>query len=84
MKEAAARAIASVIPEEELNADYVLPDPFNPLIVERIVEAVMAEAEKAKREIVFYNRDIKKRKPCIRRILSRRCARLPFVWEFTD
>ncbi len=48
MKEAAARAIASVIPEEELNADYVLPDPFNPLIVERIVEAVMAEAEKAK------------------------------------
>lgn len=48
MKEAAARAIASVIPEEELNADYVLPDPFNPLIVERIAEAVMAEAEKAK------------------------------------
>ena len=48
MKEAAARAIASVIPEKELNADYVLPDPFNPLIVERIAKAVMAEAEKAK------------------------------------
>ena len=48
MKQAAARAIASVIPEEELNADYVLPDPFNPLIVERIAKAVMAEAEKAK------------------------------------
>lgn len=48
MKEAAARAIASVIPEEELNADYVLPDPFNPLIVERIAKAVMAEAEKVK------------------------------------
>ena len=48
MKEAAARAIASVIPEEELNADYVLTDPFNPLIVERIAKAVMAEAEKAK------------------------------------
>ncbi len=48
MKEAAARAIASVIPEEELNVDYVLPDPFNPLIVERIAKAVMAEAEKAK------------------------------------
>lgn len=48
MKEAAARAIAAVIPEEELSADYVLPDPFNPLIVERIAEAVMAEAEKAK------------------------------------
>lgn len=40
MKEAAARAIASVIPEEELTADYVLPDPFNPLIVERIAKAV--------------------------------------------
>lgn len=42
MKEAAARAIAGVIPEEELSADYVLPDPFNPLIVERISEAVKA------------------------------------------
>lgn len=41
MKEAAAYAIAGVIPEEELSADYVLPDPFNPLIVERIREAVM-------------------------------------------
>ncbi|MFR7990893.1 MAG: NADP-dependent malic enzyme [Anaerovoracaceae bacterium] len=46
MKEAAARAIAGVIPEEELSADYVLPDPFNPLIVERIAAAVKAEAEK--------------------------------------
>ncbi|MBR3786634.1 MAG: NAD-dependent malic enzyme [Firmicutes bacterium] len=46
MKEAAARAIASVIPDEELSADYVLPDPFNPLIVERIRAAVMAEAGK--------------------------------------
>ena len=32
--------IAGVIPEEELSADYVLPDPFNPLIVERIKEAI--------------------------------------------
>lgn len=46
MKEAAARAIASVIPEEELSPDYVLPDPFNPLIVEKIAAAVMAEAAK--------------------------------------
>ena len=46
MKEAAARAIASVIPEEELSPEYVLPDPFNPLIVERIAEAVKAEAKK--------------------------------------
>ncbi|MGF6375845.1 malate dehydrogenase (oxaloacetate-decarboxylating) [Clostridiales Family XIII bacterium PM5-7] len=49
MKEAAARAIAGVIPEEELSADYVLPDPFNPLIVERIAQAVMAEAEKERK-----------------------------------
>ena len=42
MKEAAARAIASVIPEEELNAEYVLPDGFNPLVVKRVAEAVMA------------------------------------------
>lgn len=48
MKEAAARAIAGVIPEEELTADYVLPDPFNPLIVEKIAAAVMAEAAKEK------------------------------------
>jgi malate dehydrogenase (oxaloacetate-decarboxylating) len=45
MKEAAARAIADVIPEEELSPDYVLPDPFNPLIVERIAAAVMKEAK---------------------------------------
>lgn len=49
MKEAAARAIAGVIPEEELSADYVLPDPFNPLIVERIAAAVKAEAEKERK-----------------------------------
>ncbi len=41
MKVAAAYAIAGVIPEEELRHDYVLPDPFNPLIVQRIREAVI-------------------------------------------
>lgn len=41
MKEAAARAIAAVIPEEELSADYVLPDPFHPLIVESIRNAIL-------------------------------------------
>jgi len=44
MKEAAARAIASVIPEEELSPEYVLPDGFNPLVVERVAEAVMKAA----------------------------------------
>lgn len=42
MKEAAARAIASVIPDEELTAENVLPDGFNPLVVKRVSEAVMA------------------------------------------
>lgn len=45
MKEAAARAIAGVIPEEELCAEYVLPDPFNPKVVESVAAAVMAVAE---------------------------------------
>ena len=49
MKEAAARAIASIIPEEELSADYVLPDPFNPEIVPRIAAAVAAVAEKGEK-----------------------------------
>lgn len=42
MKKAAALAIADVIPKEELSADYVLPDGFNPLVVERVAEAVAA------------------------------------------
>lgn len=48
MKEAAARAIADVIPEEELNPEYVLPDPFNPLVVERVRAAVMEVAQREK------------------------------------
>lgn len=42
MKKAAALAIADVIPKEELSADYVLPDGFNPLVVERVAEEVAA------------------------------------------
>ena len=42
MKKAAALAIADVIPKEELSVDYVLPDGFNPLVVERVAEAVAA------------------------------------------
>ena len=44
MKEAAARAIAAVIPEEELNPDYVLPDAFNPDVVKAVAKAVADEA----------------------------------------
>lgn len=42
MKEAAARAIADVIKEEELRADYVLPDVFDKRVVEKIVNAIRA------------------------------------------
>lgn len=42
MKEAAAIAIANVIKEEELRADYVLPDVFDKRVVEQIVNAIKA------------------------------------------
>ena len=42
MKEAAARAIADGIKEEELRADYVLPDVFDKRVVEQIVNAIKA------------------------------------------
>jgi malate dehydrogenase (oxaloacetate-decarboxylating) len=45
MKEAAARAIASCIPEDKLTADYVLPDAFDPNVVKNVAEAVMKVAE---------------------------------------
>ena len=44
MKEAAARAIAAVIPEEELTAEYVLPDAFNPQVAQAVAKAVADEA----------------------------------------
>ena len=45
MKEAAARAIAGIIPEAELTPEYVLPDPFNPEVVKQVAAAVKAVAE---------------------------------------
>ncbi|HIV79550.1 MAG TPA: NADP-dependent malic enzyme [Candidatus Avanaerovorax faecigallinarum] len=45
MKEAAARAIASCIPEDKLSADYVLPDAFDPNVVKSVADAVMKVAE---------------------------------------
>ena len=44
MKEAAARAIAAVIPEEELSAEYVLPDAFHPQVAAAVAKAVADEA----------------------------------------
>ena len=44
MMEHAARAIASVIPDEELRPDYVLPDGFNPEVVKSVAAAVIKAA----------------------------------------
>ncbi|MCI8502197.1 MAG: NADP-dependent malic enzyme [Oscillospiraceae bacterium] len=40
MKLAAAYGIASIIPEEELRTDYILPDVFNKKVVEQVAKAV--------------------------------------------
>ena len=46
MKIAAAKAIASLVSDEELCADYILPKAFDP----RVKEAVAAATAKAARE----------------------------------
>lgn len=46
MNAAAAHAIANLIDESELRADYIIPDPFDP----RVKEAVSAAVTKAARE----------------------------------
>lgn len=40
MKIAAAKAIASIIPKEELREDYIIPDAFNKKVVEAVAKAV--------------------------------------------
>ncbi|MBP1995175.1 NAD-dependent malic enzyme [Paenibacillus eucommiae] len=44
MKLAAARAIASIVGDEELNEQYIIPSVFNPHVVDRVKEAVIAAA----------------------------------------
>lgn len=44
MKIRAAEALASVITDEELNADYILPDAFDERVADAIADAVSAEA----------------------------------------
>lgn len=44
MKMAAARAIASVVKPEQLNAEYILPHAFEKKVVEAVAEAVAKEA----------------------------------------
>ena len=44
MKIAAARALAAVVKEDELCADYILPDVFNQEVVKAVAEATRQEA----------------------------------------
>ena len=44
MKLVAAHAIASVIPDEQLSEDYILPSVFNERVSSQVAEAVAAEA----------------------------------------
>jgi malate dehydrogenase (oxaloacetate-decarboxylating) len=44
MKVAAVYAISGLINREELNADYVIPDPFDPRVAKHVAKAVAAAA----------------------------------------
>ena len=44
MKIAAAKAIAGVIPEEELSADYIIPKAFDPRVKDAVAKAVAQAA----------------------------------------
>lgn len=46
MQIAAAKGIAAVIPEEELNADYIIPDVFHPDVVNIVAHSVSDSARK--------------------------------------
>ncbi len=47
MKEAAARAIASIVTDEELSEDYIIPDAFNDKVAKAVAKAVADEAVKS-------------------------------------
>lgn len=40
MKAAAAKAIAGMVKDDELNAEYILPDALNPAVADVVAEAV--------------------------------------------
>lgn len=47
MKIAAARALAGLVSEDELTADYILPAPFDPRVAKAVSEAVAEAARKS-------------------------------------
>ena len=44
MKIAAAKAIASLVSDEELNADFIIPKPFDPRVGDTVAKAVAQAA----------------------------------------
>ena len=46
MKLAAATALADLVSDEELNEDFIMPDPFDPRIVDVVADAVKANIER--------------------------------------
>ena len=40
MKLAAANAIAALVPENELSADNIMPQPFDPRVADAVADAV--------------------------------------------
>ena len=46
MKLAAANALASLVPDEELNEDNIMPEAFNPKVAEVVAEAVRSHIER--------------------------------------
>ena len=46
MKRAAAMAIASIVKEDELSPDYIIPDAFNPEVAKVVAAAVADEAKR--------------------------------------
>jgi malate dehydrogenase (oxaloacetate-decarboxylating) len=47
MKIAAAKAIASLVTDEELNEDYVIPEPFNPMVGQKVAKEVAKSARQS-------------------------------------
>lgn len=40
MKLAAAYAIADLVSDEELNEEFIMPEAFNPIVADKVAEAV--------------------------------------------
>ena len=45
MKLAAAKAIADLVSDEELNEDFIMPEPFDPRVSDVVSQAVKSHIE---------------------------------------